>query len=119
MLKRNGQMISEEANHGIWGAPSVEPFAYFSNVIRRRLSLFFALMTMSIVLAVIYLFNTAPIYVATASMAIDVDQVKSLEPRAGNELVVDFGLDPDADRNPQVAVGESLCHQTIAAHRRS
>ena len=92
MLKRNGQMISEEANHGIWGAPSVEPFAYFSNVIRRRLSLFFALMTMSIVLAVIYLFNTAPIYVATASMAIDVDQVKSLEPRAGNELVVDSGL---------------------------
>lgn len=93
MLKRNRQLVPTEPKEGIWGASSAEPFSFFINVIRRRLALFLVLMTMSIGLGLIYLFNSTPIYVASASIAIDANQLKSLEAKTDSgDIVVDSGL---------------------------
>jgi polysaccharide biosynthesis transport protein len=93
MLKRNRQRGPTEPKEGFWGDSSAKPFGFFINVIRRRLALFLVLMTMSIGFGLIYLFNSAPIYVASASIAIDANQLKSAESKTDRgDIVVDTGL---------------------------
>ena len=92
MLKRNRQFVPTEPKEGFWGDSSAKPFSFFINVIRRRLALFLVLMTMSIGFGLIYLFNSAPIYVASASIAIDANQLKSAESTDRGDIVVDTGL---------------------------
>jgi succinoglycan biosynthesis transport protein ExoP len=93
MLKRNRQRGPTEPKEGFWGDSSAKPFSFFINVIRRRLALFLVLMTMSIGFGLIYLFNSAPIYVASASIAIDANQLKSAESKTDRgDIVVDTGL---------------------------
>jgi succinoglycan biosynthesis transport protein ExoP len=93
MLKRNRQIFSAEPNEGIWGGSSAEQFSYFIKVIRRRFALILILMAMCIGLGVTYLVNAAPIFVATTSIAIDANQLKSADSKTDHgDIVVDSGL---------------------------
>lgn len=93
MLEINKHLRTEEAAQGGWGPSGAEPRNFFMNIIRRQLSIFVLIMTLTMALGIFYVFNAVPIYIATASMVIDARKSQLYEHQSpGPDVVVDAGM---------------------------
>src|SRR5215468_6495196 len=94
MLQIGKQFASTETDRGIWGPSTEEPISNFVRVIRHQLPTIVTSMALITALGILYLVTTAPTYLATASLVIDIRKAQSYEQQqpGPSENDIDAGL---------------------------
>src|SRR6516162_9718624 len=93
MLHTDKQFASDEASRRIWRSTSAEPLGNFVQIAVRQLPVMIISTALITALGLLYLFTTAPTYIATASVVIDVRKAQSYEAQQDKLVPTDSAVD--------------------------